>query len=464
LRRGRERLHIGDSFTISTSSVTTRHDAETMSELRFHAHACTSLEADGQVMLADPWFDGEIFNRSWALRVKPDLSRIPFDRVRWVWVSHEHPDHFHLPSLRTIRERVSGPLTLLYRKQENPNVKRAARSLGYDVVELSPGVRTPVWGDVALTSFPFGTDTMVVIEADGRVILNQNDCRADAATIKSVRSRHPHIDAWLFYFSIAGYHGNADERARLAAAHDARLAELTRYFDLVRPRTFVPFASFIVFCREANDYLNEFSVTVDDVLGRCAGLPVLVLWDGDTVLWDGWAARNALNAERWRAAWSIPRMPLPARPVADADLVSAGAAMVAELELYPDRLRMHAPRECHVLLRGRGRAAMLDLRGARFGLLEQAEAQVVAELDAEDLLFLLRFPWGADTLYISSCFVVRDAARWNELIAFRHGMYTTHLTSRDRLKMAVKRADRALLGGSLLRWARNRPPPGSATH
>ena len=435
-----------------------------MLQLRFHAHACTSLEHDGQALLTDPWFDGEVFNRSWALRAKPDLSKIPFDRLRWVWVSHEHPDHFHLPSLRTIRERVSGPLTLLYRKQENPNVKRAAESLGYRVVELSPGVRTPLWGDVALTSFPFGTDTMVAIEADGRVILNQNDCRADGATIQTVRSRYPDIDVWLFYFSIAGYHGNPDEHARLTAAHDARLAELTHYFQLLKPRIYVPFASFVVFCRQANDYLNEFSVTVDDVLAHCANMPVQVLYDGDRVLWDAWAERNASKAEQWRAVWRAPRTPLPPRPIADDELSRAGAALMDELEIYPMRLRAQAPGECQVLLRDSGHGAMLDLRNARFRLLDKPDDRhIVAELDAEDLLFLLRFPWGADTLYISSCFEARDMGRWGQVIAFRHSMYTTPMTSLDRVKMRVKRADRALFGGSLMRWARNRPRAGAAS-
>ena len=401
-----------------------------MVQLRFHAHACTSLEADGQVLLTDPWFDGEVFNRSWALRVKPDLAPIPFDRVRWASISHEHPDHFHLPSLRTIRERTSGPLTLLYRRQDNPNVRRAAESLGYDVIELAPGVRTPVWGDVALTSFPFGTDTMVVMEAGGRVIVNQNDCRADGATIATVRSRYPDIDLWLFYFSIAGYHGNPEERTRLAAAHDARLAEMTHYYHLLRPRIFVPFASFILFCREANDYLIEFSVSVDDVMSHCAGLPVQVLCDGDAVLWDGWETRNADNVQRWRALWRAPRTPLESRPVPDDELARAGAALVNELERYPLHLRANAPGECQVLIRDTRRGAMLDLRGSRFQLLDRPdERELIAELDAEDLLFMLRFPWGADTLYVSSCFVARDMQRWGRLIAFRHGIYTAPVSS-----------------------------------
>ena len=62
------------------------------------------------------------------------------------------------------------------------------------------------------------------------------------------------------------------------------------------------------------------------------------------------------------------------------------------------------------------------------------------------------------TLYVSSCFVARDMDRWGQLIAFRHNMYTTTMTSLDRMKMAAKRAERALLGGSSWRRARNTPP------
>src|SRR4029434_3828563 len=101
-----------------------------MFKLRFHAHACTSLEVDGQVLLTDPWFDGTVFNRSWALRVKPDLAGIPFDRVRCVWVSHEHPDHFHLPSLRTIRERVSGATHAPLPETGKPERQAGCRVLG----------------------------------------------------------------------------------------------------------------------------------------------------------------------------------------------------------------------------------------------------------------------------------------------------------------------------------------------
>lgn len=435
-----------------------------MFQVQFHSHACISIEVEDQILLTDPWFDGEVFNNSWALRVKPDLARIDFDRVRWVWVSHEHPDHFHLPSLRAVRDRVRGPLTLLYRKQKNSNVKRAAEALGYRVIELEAGVTTPAWGNVSLTSFPFRTDTMLVVEADGRVLLNQNDCQPDADAVEFIRARFPNIDAWLFYFSIAGYHGNQDDKEQLALARQMRLEQLTHYYHVFRPRIFVPFASFIVFCRQANDYLNNWTVSIDDVLEHCSALPVQILWGGDTLLWEQWEVRNEVNAERWRAVWKRPREPRPPRPISNGELSRAGAALADEVEVYPMRLRSGAPGECQVLVRDSGRGALIDLRGARFRLLERPdEERIVAELDAEDLLFLLRFPWGADTLFISSCFAARDIARWSQLLAFRQAMYTTPLTNFDRVEMAFKRIVRSLARMPLLRKISSRSMPVAAS-
>jgi hypothetical protein len=41
-----------------------------------------------------------------------------------------------------------------------------------------------------------------------------------------------------------------------------------------------------------------------------------------------------------------PRTPLASRPIADVELVRAGAALMDQLEIYPMPLRMQAPGEC----------------------------------------------------------------------------------------------------------------------
>jgi L-ascorbate metabolism protein UlaG (beta-lactamase superfamily) len=47
-------------------------------EIFFRNHACIQVDYDNHTLICDPWFDGKVFNESWAL-LKPhsiDLSVI----------------------------------------------------------------------------------------------------------------------------------------------------------------------------------------------------------------------------------------------------------------------------------------------------------------------------------------------------------------------------------------------------
>ena len=74
----------------------------------------------------DPWLFGKAFNDSWSL-LPAQFEANLYKRINYLWISHEHPDHFHiatLKSLPTVKERV----TLLF--QEN-NSDMKVISLGY---------------------------------------------------------------------------------------------------------------------------------------------------------------------------------------------------------------------------------------------------------------------------------------------------------------------------------------------
>ena len=74
-------------------------------QVRFYSHAFLGVEGQREILLTDPWLFGDVFNDSWTLHAPPALDTIDFRRVRHIWLSHEHPDHMHFPSLRVIRER-----------------------------------------------------------------------------------------------------------------------------------------------------------------------------------------------------------------------------------------------------------------------------------------------------------------------------------------------------------------------
>ncbi|HEV2336729.1 MAG TPA: hypothetical protein VGS13_14595 [Stellaceae bacterium] len=73
--------------------------------LRTLGHATIALyrDADPPLLATDPWLVGSVYWRSSWLRNYP--SR---DEIAWlagadhVYITHEHPDHLHLPSIRRL--------------------------------------------------------------------------------------------------------------------------------------------------------------------------------------------------------------------------------------------------------------------------------------------------------------------------------------------------------------------------
>ncbi len=59
---------------------------------------------DGRPILAtDPWLEGRCYSGSWALdRKLTDSERAAVLDAEYIWISHGHPDHFHIPSLATL--------------------------------------------------------------------------------------------------------------------------------------------------------------------------------------------------------------------------------------------------------------------------------------------------------------------------------------------------------------------------
>ena len=80
-------------------------------KVRFVGHAGISVECQNQTILCDPWLVGKVFNNSWAL-LSP-TSPPPFATVDYIWISHEHPDHFSFPSLKSIPDTDKARIKVL---------------------------------------------------------------------------------------------------------------------------------------------------------------------------------------------------------------------------------------------------------------------------------------------------------------------------------------------------------------
>ena len=385
--------------------------------VRFNSHACLTVEGARETLLTDPWLFGEVFHGSWALRPKPHLGALDLAEVGHVWISHAHPDHLHVPSLRRIRDHRSGPLTIYYQRTSDRTVRNTLVRQGFEVVELTPRRETPIASDMSLTVFPTRADSAVVIRLGDRVILNQNDCSLAPNEVGALRRMFPRIDAWFFQFSLGGYYANRDDHAGLEAARRLHLGLVAHYYAALRPRIFVPFASFFCYCKEGNAFLNDWSLTPAQAVAALPDLPAQILRPGDELLWRDWEQRNVANLDWWEKTLRAPLVIEPHAAVADSALLAAARTLVEDMRARG--LGRFGPARTQLEIRETGRVIALDFHRGRAELLEQADPQELAiSAPAEELLFFLKSPHGSNIFY-GSCFDVRDVHRWVRLREFR---------------------------------------------
>ena len=81
-----------------------------MSLLSFLNHASYLIETKDTLLISDPYFEEPCFNRGWALLTNKlsNLEVVNYlksqNKKLYIWISHEHSDHFSLPFLREIKK------------------------------------------------------------------------------------------------------------------------------------------------------------------------------------------------------------------------------------------------------------------------------------------------------------------------------------------------------------------------
>jgi hypothetical protein len=137
-------------------------------------NAMIQLVKDGEpVLVTDPWLLGSAYFGSWE--IERPLTEAQLERARasrYIWFSHGHPDHFHLPSVDTLRPTA----LVLLPDHYNPELIAPLEERGLrhrtlpqkQWVELEPGLRVMCVANENM-------DAILAMEVDGVLLLNKND-------------------------------------------------------------------------------------------------------------------------------------------------------------------------------------------------------------------------------------------------------------------------------------------------
>ena len=169
---------------------------------RILGHACLEVIAGGKQLLCDPWLVGSAYWRSWWNYPPVPKGLVETLNPDFIYLTHMHWDHFHGPTLR----RLGLDRQILVPKTPDRRIYEDLKAMGCTrITELVHGKPYRIGAGLEITSYQFGhfPDSVLVIEADGKTILNANDCKTMGLPLQQILQRHPKIDFALRSHSSA---------------------------------------------------------------------------------------------------------------------------------------------------------------------------------------------------------------------------------------------------------------------
>jgi UDP-MurNAc hydroxylase len=182
-------------------------------KITYLGHAGFCVETASSIIVMDPWLSSEgAFDSAWYQYPKnhhmADYVRDLFDaspKNKYIYISHEHKDHFDLEFLNTLWNR---DFTLFLANFRRPVVKETLDRNNFKCKEIIGFNDSDTFrlGDVTLTFFiideEIDCDSAILLKTDTKSFLNLNDCKLDEM-LPSILENYGKIDVFATQFSGA---------------------------------------------------------------------------------------------------------------------------------------------------------------------------------------------------------------------------------------------------------------------
>jgi len=232
-------------------------------------NAAVIIENAGEKILCDPWLVDGCYYGSWYHYPKFNFNLKEFDDIDYLYISHIHPDHLDIKTLKQLKKDIP----VLIHEFPQKFMKRNIEELGFKVEELPNNKRTKLektWINIIAAdncdpeicsrafgcnfdSNQFGTnqiDTFSVIDNDEKVIVNSNDCPYEIGqnTAKIIKKQYSNIDLFLVGYTGASDYPSCYDLEPFEKEKEAKKKKIKRlqnavdYIQIFNPKYYLPFA------------------------------------------------------------------------------------------------------------------------------------------------------------------------------------------------------------------------------
>jgi hypothetical protein len=235
-----------------------------------HASLIIRNDQNKPVLLTDPWLIGSVYWRSWWLQNYPTDKEIEeLKDVKYCYVTHEHPDHYHTASIRKLGKNPTYISPLL----PQDNISTFLGSQGNKTKSLNPFTWYKIEDDISILSIPLlNDDSCLIINTPKAVIINLNDAKpakAQLARLQEFISKNLSGKkiVVLSSYSPASIVNSFRKDSKFVAFKDKSkyIEYINGIVDVLNADYFIPFASQVIFYRPDSEWANEYKVSYDDI-------------------------------------------------------------------------------------------------------------------------------------------------------------------------------------------------------
>lgn len=380
-----------------------------MPTIQFINHASFLIDSGDVRLICDPWLDGPAFNNGWAHISETRFQYEEFKDVTHIWFSHEHPDHFSPPNLKKIPAEYRANITVLFQETIDHRVVDACRKFGFkETINLAPGKAYSIADNfrVSCSAYTFG-DSWALFTVDGVKILNLNDCVIDSEKeAKKLSELTGPVDVLFTQFGYANKIGEAKDTALRKASSAEKLRRIKYQTMSWKPKVLVPFASYIRFCHEENAYMNDGVSNIRDVYEYIKGelnTSCNVFYPNDVWKYGtDWDSEPSIRKYEEDSKAAASKAPLKSTRV-EAEEIQKQA------KVFCGRFNKHTERYANMFSKLKVKFYCTDLDQSflftlKDGLVKKDINQNDCDLilSSESLMYVFKFMWGGDTLYINA--------------------------------------------------------------
>jgi hypothetical protein len=396
-------------------------------KVTFISHAGFITDINGIKILTDPWTMGKAFNDGWALMAK--AGTVDYSTIDYIFFSHEHPDHFHFPTLKNIPENLRENITILYQEHASERLVKAFGKLKFKKV-----IQLPIYkwftlnNDIQLYCGSSGSmDSFLAIKSNEQTLLNLNDCVFNKKQYAYIKRQVGNVDLLFTQFSFANWVGNDKDEYDQCGK---KIEDIKTQIEIFKPQYTVPFASFVYFCNEENARMNAWMNTPEKIYNL--KLPTInFMYPNDTIDVQQPKFFSEVAVEKYiNDLKSITIDPTPPTVSFD-EICGAIKENLSSLKQKVKKPIRSLAKPFGVYIRDIDKAIFVDPYKSIFH--ETTKEQCKYEVCSQVCWYTFKYSWGTGTLEVSGMYLDRKMNEPTSKYFFLQNMISTEF----------------LLGGSL---------------